>query len=144
MSHSICQFHPDIHQRHLILYHRNAELGFGLVCACLPALNILSSRSQERPSLLQYFRKRKNAAQSSSHVFDGSQPGDPFSRSQLSSVARRNSTDSATFMANHGQAGLSVGGANDSIIKMVSLNQHWERASQRYFFIALERFVVVG
>lgn len=45
---------------------------------------------------------------------------------------RRGSTDSAQLIANHEELGIPAGDSNDGIIKMVSLNQHWENASQRY------------
>lgn len=35
-------------------------------------------------------------------------------------------------MASHNASGLPVGDGSDTIIKMVSLNQHWESASQGF------------
>lgn len=35
-------------------------------------------------------------------------------------------------MASHQASGLPIGDGSDNIIKMVSLNQHWESASERY------------
>ncbi|KAJ6013833.1 hypothetical protein N7540_008424 [Penicillium herquei] len=117
----------------------NAEVGFGLICACLPAINVLTSWTRRRtPSVKGYFNRRRKSDKTTNHIYDGptatsAYGRNQFVRSQLSSSARRGSTDSARLIANHTheQAGLSVGEHNDTIIKMVSLNQHWEDASQR-------------
>ncbi|KAJ5085165.1 hypothetical protein N7532_009936 [Penicillium argentinense] len=105
----------------------NAEIGLGLICACLPALNVLTTHTQQRtPEARKIFTRRKKNAQPSDRIFEG----DQFSRSQLSSCARRGSTDSAGLMVSHQASGFPVGDGNDTIFKMVSLNQHWENASQ--------------
>ncbi|KAJ5216640.1 uncharacterized protein N7498_003047 [Penicillium cinerascens] len=112
----------------------NAEVGLGIICSCLPALNVLTTYTkQQSPSSSRAFRRPKQQPQSSGQIFDGSRPGDPqyhLSRSELSTSARRGSTDSARLIASHEQSGLPVGENSDTIIKMVSLNQHWENASQ--------------
>ncbi|KAJ5702704.1 hypothetical protein N7488_010252 [Penicillium malachiteum] len=116
----------------------NAEVGFGLICACLPAMNVLTSWTRRRtPSVKGYFNRRRKSDKTTNHIYDGptstsAYGRNQFVRSQLSSSARRGSTDSARLIANrtHEQAGLSAGENNDTIIKMVSLNQHWEDASQ--------------
>jgi hypothetical protein len=112
----------------------NAELGLGLICACLPAVNILTTHTQQHgPYFTMCARGRKKGAQSSSQIFDwphpeGQQP--TFSRSQLNSSARRGSTDSASLVASHENRDLSFSDNHD-IIKMVSLNQHWENMPER-------------
>lgn len=110
-------------------------MGLGIICSCLPALNVLTTYTKQRSSSSNgAFRRPKKQPQSSGQIFDGSRPGDPqyhLSRSELSTSARRGSTDSARLIASHEQSGLPVGENSDTIIKMVSLNQHWENASQR-------------
>ncbi|CAI7586723.1 unnamed protein product [Penicillium bialowiezense] len=112
----------------------NAELGLGLICACLPALNILASHTQQHSlSLAGCCGRHKKSAPSSGNVFDWPQANGgqyPLSRSQLNSSARRASTDSARLVASHENRGLSFSENND-IIQMVSLNQHWETVSER-------------
>ncbi|KAJ5999785.1 hypothetical protein N7481_000194 [Penicillium waksmanii] len=105
----------------------NAEIGLGLVCACLPALNVLTTHNKQRaPEAKGIFTRRKKNAQSTNRIFDG----DQFSHTQLSSCARRGSTDSASLMASHQASGFPIGDGSDTIIRMVSLNQRWETASQ--------------
>jgi hypothetical protein len=115
----------------------NAEVGLGIICSCLPALNVLTTYTQQHSSSTlprRPFSRHKKQQKSSGHIFDGSRPGNPptqLSRSQVNTSARRNSTDSARLITSHEQSGLSVGENPDTIIKMVSLNQRWENASQR-------------
>jgi hypothetical protein len=75
----------------------NAELGLGLICACLPALNILTTLIQLHMSFFtKCGRGRENSAQPSTHVFDCPQSSGqryPFSRSQLNSCAHRGNLD---------------------------------------------------
>ncbi|KAJ5097396.1 hypothetical protein N7456_008117 [Penicillium angulare] len=114
----------------------NAEVGFGLICACLPAINVLLSWTRRNSSSVKaYFTRNRKTDKQSQSIYDGptsrSGPGrNQFQKSQLSSFARRGSTDSAGLIANHAQAGVSGGENSDSIIKMVSLNQQWENASR--------------
>ncbi|KAJ5327786.1 hypothetical protein N7452_008176 [Penicillium brevicompactum] len=112
----------------------NAELGLGLICACLPALNILASYTQRHNfPWVGCCGRQKRSEESSGHIFDWPQADGQkhaFSRSQLSSSARRASTDSARLVASHENGGLSFSENND-IIQMVSLNQHWETLSER-------------
>ena len=116
---------------------RNAELGFGLICACLPAINVLLTWTRKNSySVRGYFNRRNRNENSSNRIYDGPTSTDgpgrnQFVRSHLSSCARRGSTDSARLIATHEQNGISPVDNNESIIKMVSLNQHWEDASQR-------------
>jgi hypothetical protein len=118
--------------------HRNAEVGFGLICACLPAINVLTGWTRRNsPSVKGYFNKRRKNDQQSDQIYDGPTSGDgqsrdQFVRSHLNSCARRSSTDSAQLIANHEELGMPVGDSNDGIIKMVSLNQHWENASHKF------------
>lgn len=112
-------------------------MGLGIICSCLPALNLLTTYTQQHSSSSSSrrpFSRRKKQQKSSGHIFDGSRPENPqnhLSRSEVNTSARRGSTDSARLIASHEQSGLSVGENTDTIIKMVSLNQHWEDASQR-------------
>ncbi|KAJ5604824.1 hypothetical protein N7510_009978 [Penicillium lagena] len=108
----------------------NAEVGLGLICACLPAFNILTKHTQQNPAPWKgLVRGNKKKPKSTNTIFDGTQSS-RFVTSHLSSSARRGSTDSAVLMASQEQSGLSAGDNTESIIKMVSLNQHWEQASQ--------------
>ncbi|KAJ5553203.1 hypothetical protein N7494_002581 [Penicillium frequentans] len=113
----------------------NAELGLGLICACLPAINVLTSWTRQKsPSVKGYFNRHRKHDQPSGHIYDGPTTSDGRSRNQfvhshLSSCARRSSTDSTQLIANHEELGMPAGDNNDGIIKMVSLNQHWENAS---------------
>ncbi|KAJ5804951.1 hypothetical protein N7474_010838 [Penicillium riverlandense] len=111
-------------------FYRNAEVGFGLICACLPAFNILTKHTQQNSAPWKGLVRRHKKQQQPTHtIFDGTQSSQ-FVTSHLSSSARRGSTDS--IMASQGQSGLSAEDNSEAIIKMVSLNQHWEQASQRF------------
>lgn len=132
-----------------LTWHRNAEVGLGLICACLPAINVLTSWTRSHsPSVKGYFNRRRNKDQPSGHIYDGPTTNDGRSRNQfvhshLSSCARRGSTDSAQLIANHEELGMPAGDNNDGIIKMVSLNQHWENASHRCVW-GLKDFAYLG
>ncbi|KAJ6109508.1 hypothetical protein N7486_001743 [Penicillium sp. IBT 16267x] len=114
----------------------NAEVGLGLICACLPAINVLTSWTRQNSSSVKgYFNRRHTSDQPSGHIYDGPTSNDGRSRNQLvhshlSSCARRGSTDSAQLISNPEELGMPVADNNDGIIKMVTLNQHWEDASQ--------------
>ncbi|KAJ5753044.1 hypothetical protein N7520_009961 [Penicillium odoratum] len=113
----------------------NAELGFGLICACLPAVNVLMGWTRRnKPSVKGCSNQHRKSHQPLGHIYDGptsTQGRNQFLRSHLSSHARRGSTDSAQLIADH-DAEMPTVENNDAIIKMVSLNQQWENASQMF------------
>lgn len=126
----------DLNQGTADLPHEsNAELGLGLICACLPPLSALATYIEQRRAHCSKGRSGgfKKEIQHPPHIFDWPQAHDQdysCPRTQLSSCARRASSDSARLLADLEGGGLSVSENND-IIRMVSLNQHWEHRSER-------------
>ncbi|KAJ5610415.1 hypothetical protein N7510_007134 [Penicillium lagena] len=108
----------------------NAEVGIGLICSCMPALNILTKHTQQDTAPWKGLARRHKKNHEPMHtIFDGTQSS-RFVTSHLSTSARRGSTDAAGLMARYEQLHLSARDNTESIIKIVSLNQYWEQASQ--------------